>query len=346
MKYKCCLCKLPCNANDGRLLHLLPAHVARKYPVLPKYATTGTFHLHRNAASFVEDVLKTHGNGEFVFRHLLQAMGPHFVGKTETFSVNSRSGLLLPCVGGKDLVDKSQPELTDVGKDSCWEFPRTRNTAYALKFKEKDTKVTAGEECQHSCESVRVVPSSREKAREIALGPHEMKKQSLEQLWSAHHQGRPDESYDWKKKGRAKRYKWPPAGPGKELEEAYRHCQPLQQGEFYRLSKSPETIVKVVQVHEGDNNWSVVRKYDQRDRQLSDNLIWDIPDKKIGYFVRRNTGTEPLPSTDTGDENDYAGYSTEEEPPKKKRTKGVLAARRSEEKEFIATYSSKPDVNS
>eukprot|EP00980_Cylindrotheca_fusiformis_P020817 scaffold7811_cov92-Cylindrotheca_fusiformis.AAC.4 len=38
-------------------------------------------------------------------------------------------------------------------------------------------KVTAGEECQRSCESVRVAPSSREKAQEIALGPHEMKKQ-------------------------------------------------------------------------------------------------------------------------------------------------------------------------
>eukprot|EP00980_Cylindrotheca_fusiformis_P031807 scaffold27019_cov446-Cylindrotheca_fusiformis.AAC.1 len=49
----------------------------------------------------------------------------------------------------------------------------------------------------------------------------------------------------------------------KELEEVYRHCRPLQ-GEFYQLSKAPATIIKVVQVlHEGDNNRSVVRKYNQ-----------------------------------------------------------------------------------
>eukprot|EP00980_Cylindrotheca_fusiformis_P021021 scaffold8046_cov46-Cylindrotheca_fusiformis.AAC.2 len=112
-------------------------------------------------------------------------------------------------VGDKDLVDKSQPELTILAPTrreknkratNEWTLVKWANVtwakilgssqeqgtrdviAYALKFKEKDMEVTAGEECQHSCESVRVVPSSRGKAREIALGSHEMKKQSQEQL--------------------------------------------------------------------------------------------------------------------------------------------------------------------
>eukprot|EP00980_Cylindrotheca_fusiformis_P001799 scaffold407_cov68-Cylindrotheca_fusiformis.AAC.1 len=106
----------------------------------------------------------------------------------------------------------------------------------------------------------------------------------------------------------------------KELEEAYRHYRPIE-GEYYRLSKSPATIVKIVQVFEGDTNRSVARKFDQVDRKLTDDLIWDIADENVGHFVKRNTGSEPLPSTDSGGEEDYARYSTEEERPKKKRSK-------------------------
>eukprot|EP00980_Cylindrotheca_fusiformis_P010190 scaffold2267_cov92-Cylindrotheca_fusiformis.AAC.9 len=116
-----------------------------------------------------------------------------------------------------------------------------------------------------------------------------------------------------------------------ELEEAYRNCRPLQ-GEFYRLAKAPRTIIKVVQVHEGNTNKSAVRKYDQLASQLNETPLWDIPDEKIGFLVQRYTDPEAtFPQEE--DEDDYSSSSSEDdyEPPKKKKkSKRVLAARRSD----------------
>eukprot|EP00980_Cylindrotheca_fusiformis_P007120 scaffold1493_cov160-Cylindrotheca_fusiformis.AAC.2 len=113
-----------------------------------------------------------------------------------------------------------------------------------------------------------------------------------------------------------------------ELEEAYENCRPLQ-GEFYRLAKAPGTIIKVVQVHEGITNKSAVRKYDQLASQLNETPLWDIPDEKIGFLVKRYTDPEATLPQEV-DEDDYSSSSSEddyEEPPKKKKAKRVLAAR-------------------
>jgi hypothetical protein len=57
MNYKCESCDTNCQANDGRLLSLLPPDVAGAYPVLPRYAS-GQFHLHRDVSDDVELLMK------------------------------------------------------------------------------------------------------------------------------------------------------------------------------------------------------------------------------------------------------------------------------------------------
>eukprot|EP00980_Cylindrotheca_fusiformis_P023051 scaffold10074_cov79-Cylindrotheca_fusiformis.AAC.1 len=105
--------------------------------------------------------------------------------------------------------------------------------------------------------------------------------------------------------------------------------RPLQ-GEFYRLAKAPGTItIKVVQVHEGNTNKSAVRKYDQLASHLNETPLWDIPDEKIGFLVKRYTDPEATLPQEV-DEDDYSSSSSEdnyEEPPKKKKAKRVLEAR-------------------
>eukprot|EP00980_Cylindrotheca_fusiformis_P000508 scaffold122_cov88-Cylindrotheca_fusiformis.AAC.4 len=113
-----------------------------------------------------------------------------------------------------------------------------------------------------------------------------------------------------------------------ELEEAYENCRPLQ-GEYYRLAKAPDTIIKVEQVHEGVTNKSAVRKYDQLASQLDEFPIWDIPDEKVGFFVKRYTDPEATLPQEVDEYGDASSSSDEdyEEPPKKKKAKRVLAAR-------------------
>jgi hypothetical protein len=53
MNYKCESWDTNYEANDGRLLLLLPPDVAGAYPVLPRY-TFGQFHLHIDVLDDVE----------------------------------------------------------------------------------------------------------------------------------------------------------------------------------------------------------------------------------------------------------------------------------------------------
>eukprot|EP00980_Cylindrotheca_fusiformis_P020547 scaffold7628_cov84-Cylindrotheca_fusiformis.AAC.3 len=168
-------------------------------------------------------------------------------------------------------------------------------------------KVTAGEECQHSCESVRVVPSSRGKAREIALGSHEMKKQKIyPEVIAYDPEGTPptNEVDQIRLEAARKTQKTEVADcrtavaklerelyfAKKDLEKAYRACRPIQ-GEFYRKQGSPGSIIKVVQVVAGDSNKVSARGYNQRTRQLSETLHWKLSDQQVGYFPPRTQET-------------------------------------------------------
>eukprot|EP00980_Cylindrotheca_fusiformis_P018579 scaffold6156_cov83-Cylindrotheca_fusiformis.AAC.3 len=91
----------------------------------------------------------------------------------------------------------------------------------------------------------------------------------------------------------------------KELEDAYDCCQP-KEGEFYRLSQEPDTIVRVFKEVWKDTNKTVVVKYDEETGRVATRGL-------IGYFVRRNTAVQEL---EASSEEDC-------EPPKKKR---VMAA--------------------
>lgn len=58
MKYACSTCQGSVDANDGRLLQLLPPHIAATYPVSPENATDGArFHLHKDWMQDFEQML-------------------------------------------------------------------------------------------------------------------------------------------------------------------------------------------------------------------------------------------------------------------------------------------------
>ena len=85
MTYACKSCKKAVRANDGQLLHMLPAHVSATYPVPPRYATSGPFHLHNEVVTFLDSVMKTYGNAEFVSAHLVQNLGRFYQTKLATY---------------------------------------------------------------------------------------------------------------------------------------------------------------------------------------------------------------------------------------------------------------------
>eukprot|EP00980_Cylindrotheca_fusiformis_P018653 scaffold6203_cov125-Cylindrotheca_fusiformis.AAC.4 len=127
---------------------------------------------------------------------------------------------------------------------------------------------------------------------------------------------------------------WDPEGPPTNDAEQ-RRLEEIRKGHKTQVAacrtRAPGTIIKVEQVHEGITNKSAVRKYDQLASQLNETPIWDIPDEKIGFLVKRYTDPEATLPQEV-DEDDYSSSSSDddyEEPPKKKKAKRVLAARRS-----------------
>ncbi|CAJ1934064.1 unnamed protein product [Cylindrotheca closterium] len=86
MKYICLSCKELVDANEGRLLQMLPAHVAAAYPVPPRYATSeGGFHLHKNGIAFFEHILKTYANGKQCSLFLVCPMANRYLEKARTY---------------------------------------------------------------------------------------------------------------------------------------------------------------------------------------------------------------------------------------------------------------------
>jgi len=86
MKYQCTKCQDTIDGNDGRLLQLLPAHMAAAYPVPPRFATeTGGFHLHKDAIQFLEHMLMTYGNGDQFSIFLLRSLADRYLEKARTY---------------------------------------------------------------------------------------------------------------------------------------------------------------------------------------------------------------------------------------------------------------------
>ena len=84
MTYKCQKCNKHVKANDGRLLHLLDAHVRDTYPVLPRYAH-GQFHFNTELSDIVDSVMKTYGNAEFVSRQMVAQQGRFYQRKVLSY---------------------------------------------------------------------------------------------------------------------------------------------------------------------------------------------------------------------------------------------------------------------
>eukprot|EP00980_Cylindrotheca_fusiformis_P016347 scaffold4863_cov138-Cylindrotheca_fusiformis.AAC.1 len=105
----------------------------------------------------------------------------------------------------------------------------------------------------------------------------------------------------------------------KELEDTYDLCRP-KEGEFYRLSREPDTIVRVFKVLK-DTNKVLVFKYDEETgRATRRGLYAECPDEAIGYLVRRNTAVqEQLEASSEEDKEDC-------EPPKKKRVMAAICS--------------------
>ena len=84
MTYKCQKCNKHVKANDGRLLHLLDAHVRDTYPVLPRYAH-GQFHFNTELSDIIDSVMKTYGNAEFVSRQMVAQQGRFYQRKVLSY---------------------------------------------------------------------------------------------------------------------------------------------------------------------------------------------------------------------------------------------------------------------
>ena len=106
MKYQCLHCKTRYHANDGRLLSLLPADVASAYPVLPRYAAGGSFHLHRDLSDDVESLMKTYANGEYISNKLHRKIGIVFTRTLHTYLARSPKQ---PFVSIEDFLGGIQP---------------------------------------------------------------------------------------------------------------------------------------------------------------------------------------------------------------------------------------------
>ncbi len=74
MEYKCQRCNVNFKANDGLLLHTLPAHIRALYPVDPIFCT-GTFHFHKDLTDDLNLLMKTYANGFFVGKKLFRKLG-------------------------------------------------------------------------------------------------------------------------------------------------------------------------------------------------------------------------------------------------------------------------------
>ena len=108
MVYECQSCKENVRANDGRLLALLPKYVSRIYPVYPRYATNGNFHLHRDLSNQFEAVMKTYANAEFFSINLAQTLSRVYVELAESyFSHPKNSGRPFPTF--KEFVGNNLP---------------------------------------------------------------------------------------------------------------------------------------------------------------------------------------------------------------------------------------------
>jgi hypothetical protein len=73
MTYKCNCCDSRVAGNEGELLMALPPHIRDAYPVHPRYAS-GNFHLSNTTSDWLEDLIVTYGNGEYISRSLYQRL--------------------------------------------------------------------------------------------------------------------------------------------------------------------------------------------------------------------------------------------------------------------------------
>eukprot|EP00980_Cylindrotheca_fusiformis_P014522 scaffold3896_cov104-Cylindrotheca_fusiformis.AAC.2 len=125
----------------------------------------------------------------------------------------------------------------------------------------------------------------------------------------------------------------------KELEDAYDRCRP-KEGEFYRLSEEPDTIVRVFKVLK-DTNKTVVFKYDEvTGRATRRGLYAETTDERIGYFVRRNTAVQELSASSEEDEDDEEDC----EPPKKKRVMAAICSTASHSKTLYIANEGQTDA--
>ena len=72
--YYCPECKVTHAGNDGALLNMMPSHFQKWYPVKAKWAR-GAQHLDVISTTMIEELMITHGNGDFV-SDLIYAAGP------------------------------------------------------------------------------------------------------------------------------------------------------------------------------------------------------------------------------------------------------------------------------
>jgi hypothetical protein len=84
MTYKCNCCGIRVAGNAGELLAQLPPHIRNAYPVEPRYAT-GTFHLSKKTSDWLEDLIVTYGNGEFISKSLYQRLNKVYLEYVDSY---------------------------------------------------------------------------------------------------------------------------------------------------------------------------------------------------------------------------------------------------------------------
>ncbi|KAG7374499.1 hypothetical protein IV203_013594 [Nitzschia inconspicua] len=81
----CSCCGYAGNSNDGRILRRLPAYAAASYPVEPKFAQGGNFHVARTATELFDTLMTTYGNGDLCSRLLYNAINREYLSKVSSY---------------------------------------------------------------------------------------------------------------------------------------------------------------------------------------------------------------------------------------------------------------------
>ena len=138
----CSGCRRQFDANDGRVLLTLPAHVAALYPVETKYALPNkNSHLHRQATDVFDSIMLTYGNGELCSRILYDSINRDYIQRLKIYySYAKASGTAtMPYVPKDGGFIRAHPPLGETIRDIYDEALSSPNNPWGISDHDRNT---------------------------------------------------------------------------------------------------------------------------------------------------------------------------------------------------------------